>query len=973
MKETLLCKQILQGDTLVLVARSNLTSERRVRIAGIACPRLGLKTATSETKDEPYAFEAREFTRTHTIGKDLQVTIIPNKGKLESAQIAVDGKDLAALLVEAGLANVLPGSKLSNVAHLEELRVRARQNGKGIHNTSPPPSAVRTVKYATGDVNFVRGVVEEHLHEEIEGIIEYVRDGSHLTVYFPSESLQVQISVTGISCPGFRGGQAEPLAEEAKQFVEFRLLNRSIPFVIDGHDNYGTMWATPKHPRGSVPELLLSEGLAQINDMSIKCLSKSSEELVNYRAAQKAAQLVSKGVWKNKPVSTTIVAAPAEPRETIDMGDAAAYDKMYPARVMDVSSGDSLMVVNLSRLTSQSAPAMSDVASNERRIYLSSIRAPRPRTRARDGEPWWQDAINLVKQMVAGKRVKIVVDYVRTPQPSATGGELPPASDDYGRLHFCTVFVSERESVNAELVRRGYARVQRHRQNEDKSAIYDELNDLEEEAKAAKRGLHSPDEPPKYRVNDLVGPENTQKARSLEASLRRTAKFQGQVDHVFNAARYVISIPSEHCRLTFLLAGVRAPQMGRVTAEHATEAQPFAEEATAWARWHLLHRKVQIELLQCDRGGNFIGHLHMAGATLNATSSLNYKCLAEGCGRTDGMTRLSRYAESLFEAEKKAVSQRIGMWALPDLVNDYKEAAHLQPDIDDDAKTTDATPPRIETVVEAFSERFHQQRVFVCFAESVDSFYVQLEDDAELSKIMELCDDAGKLVASEDVPSPDKYTMSRPPKVGDIVLAQFSKDDVWYRARVVGSSGVNLKIQYLDFGNTESVSVTRLARLPPALNLISRPPQCLNVKLAGVKTVREFAKSATDALEETCGDNVLRLDVSSDKSMTASPTSVYLTLCQTTSATAGGGSAGAPSKAAWAAASVLSSGSAKTVNEVLMEKGLVKLAVGGGVAGDIMRRLRVAEQSARQRRLGMWYYGDIGDSDDEDDMPQLRR
>lgn len=61
------------------------------------------------------------------------------------------------------------------------------------------------------------------------------------------------------------------------------------------------------------------------------------------------------------------------------------------------------------------------------------------------------------------------------------------------------------------VVARGFAAVTRHRSDEERSRVYEKLLELEELAKAAKRGVHSSKEPPPTRTNDVSIPGNAQR------------------------------------------------------------------------------------------------------------------------------------------------------------------------------------------------------------------------------------------------------------------------------------------------------------------------------------------------------------------------------------------------------------------------------------------------------------------------------
>uniref|UniRef100_A0A8C6EHH9 Tudor domain-containing protein 1 n=1 Tax=Microcebus murinus TaxID=30608 RepID=A0A8C6EHH9_MICMU len=72
------------------------------------------------------------------------------------------------------------------------------------------------------------------------------------------------------------------------------------------------------------------------------------------------------------------------------------------------------------------------------------------------------------------------------------------------------------------------------------------------------------------------------------------------------------------------------------------------------------------------------------------------------------------------------------------------------------------------------------------------------------------------------------------PTIGDICCAQFSEDDQWYRASVLAyASEESVLVGYVDYGNFEILSLTRLCPIIP--KLLELPMQAIKCVLAGVK------------------------------------------------------------------------------------------------------------------------------------------
>ena len=65
--------------------------------------------------------------------------------------------------------------------------------------------------------------------------------------------------------------------------------------------------------------------------------------------------------------------------------------------------------------------------------------------------------------------------------------------------------------------------------------------------------------------------------------------------------------------------------------------------------------------------------------------------------------------------------------------------------------------------------------------------------------------------------------------VGDCFLAKASEDGIWYRAEVSSVSEKAVKVLYVDYGNTESLSLTDTLPVPAHLARLRR--QALNYQL----------------------------------------------------------------------------------------------------------------------------------------------
>lgn len=75
--------------------------------------------------------------------------------------------------------------------------------------------------------------------------------------------------------------------------------------------------------------------------------------------------------------------------------------------------------------------------------------------------------------------------------------------------------------------------------------MYDRLLELEEMAKAAKRGVHSPKEAPVARTNDVSLPGSAARAKQYLPHFQRAGRMAAVVEYASSGHRLKIHIPRE--------------------------------------------------------------------------------------------------------------------------------------------------------------------------------------------------------------------------------------------------------------------------------------------------------------------------------------------------------------------------------------------------------------------------------------------
>ncbi|KAM6416098.1 tudor domain-containing protein 1 [Rhynochetos jubatus] len=99
------------------------------------------------------------------------------------------------------------------------------------------------------------------------------------------------------------------------------------------------------------------------------------------------------------------------------------------------------------------------------------------------------------------------------------------------------------------------------------------------------------------------------------------------------------------------------------------------------------------------------------------------------------------------------------------------------------------------------------------------------------------------------------------PAVGNVCCAQFTEDNLWYRAAVIAYvSEDSVLVGYIDYGNFEVLQLTRLRPMIP--RLMDLPAQAIRCTLAGVKPpLGAWTSKATSFMQQLVKDKVFTVKV----------------------------------------------------------------------------------------------------------------
>ncbi|KAI8872635.1 hypothetical protein GQ42DRAFT_161125 [Ramicandelaber brevisporus] len=975
-----LVKLAYSGDTVVLaygVSRpGHPAEERQFGLQHVTTPRLG--SQKKESDDEVYAYEARNFLRQLAVGKQVKVDVKREVGDREYGHLTLvhNGEDVATELVRKGWAKVsdqaysfydslldsgrAPRSpeqqeRFTYISKLVELELQARDEAIGIFGARTK-ALTRHQTFEDDPVKFLN----KYKGKALDGIVEQARDGSTLRVALhlpnwkkPTSVQYILVALTAIKTPQFRKGIPdmpdvdEPFGEEAKLFVESRLLQRQVIVHLEGPATSpnGPFSATVLHPAaGNIAKYLLEAGLAKYVEWSASMLTDQNmkQELCNAEAHAKNNHLK---LWSAAAAAAAGSASssssePAGASRGVAGSSASSGDgKDYEATVIRIVSGDQLQI----RQSRTGA---------ERRVQLASIR--QPKANVKEEEAYSQQAKEYLRKKLIGKIVRLHADYTK------------PAVANFDAIDCVTVYVPGTKGTSAtdisndiavQLVERGLAGVIRHRRDDDSRALnYPALVEAEQAAKDKNKGMHSTK--PAAPVELVDASANAARAKSHLFAFQRQGKLGGVVEHVINGSRFRISIPKEKISILFALSGVRAP---RVATASTAASEPLGAESLEFTVNRCLQRDVEVEFDGVDKAGAFLGTLWIKGEN-HALSLLS-----------EGLAHLNEYSaeqnphtNQLFAAVRSAQSARKGVHVDytgddDDDDNNSNESSSAQKAVSPEQDAAAATPAQ-------------KQYLDIVISEIVDAshFYIQNASQSSVETLESLME---KLRINPPSSAPSTgFT----PKVGLLCCAPFSADRQIYRARITKlynspSEGRLADVLFVDFGNSESVPISELTPLPAEMSSI--PGQAIEARLAFVKTPKRDSEYGEDAYQKFREMVEGRRLVGCVEWTSSSSSSSANTRSANTSGGPWGGAAAASS------APKNNSSSAKVINLTLFDPQLstsldtslnAELVSAGyavldksrctpavlAAASHIVSSVETRQQRAKQTHIGVWEFGD---------------
>jgi len=875
-------KQILSGDNVTIRGkpRGGPPLEKQLALSNIVAPRLARRAYGdgAETFDEPYAWEAREFLRKKLIGKEVQFFV--------EYTTPGTGREYGCVYYKSGSGELKSITEELVAEGLVEVRrggIKPSDDQTKLIDLEDMAKAAKKGKWSDNNT-------EDHIRNiswDIENPRMFVDQKKGKPCDAIIEMIRDGSTVRAFLLPNF-------------EHITLMLTGIKCPTTKrDGEEEPFTMEAkyfTDCRLLQRDLQIVL-EGVSNNNFLGTvihpagniaelllregfaRCVDWSMGVLSSgpelYRQAERSAKEKQLRIWKDY-----VATSPA----------LSIKEQEFTGKVVEVVNGDAVMVKTQ--------------AGEVKKIFFSSLRPPRAQPKddgvvengpSRDGKrgrplydiPYMFEAREFLRKKLIGKKVNVHIDYIK------------PANDGYPERTCATLTISDINVAEA-LISKGLATTLRHRQDDDlRSSCYDDLLAAENRAAKNGKGLHSKKEPPAHRIADLSG--DVGKSRQFLPFLQRAGRSSAIVEFVASGSRFRLYLPKETCLLTFLLAGISCPRKEAFNPDGAqiSQNEPMGNEAFQFSKEHALQHEVEVAVENIDKGGNFIGWVFADNVNISIA------LVEQGLSKVHFSAERTAYYKELTMAEERAKSKKLGVW------KDFVEVVHETSVVED----TERKPTYKKVIVTVVNQGIEFWAQHLDNAAAFEQMQQQLRSDL-----------------TDNPPLPGSVS----PRRGDLVAALFV-DGLWYRAKIEKVEKDKVHVRYIDYGNDEYVSATKLARLPP--QFASFLPMARQYNLACLKTPPDedfledlYNNFAQQALNQEFSLNVEYKVNNQD----------FVTLSN-------------PDKKRDLAATLLTLGVALV--DKRREKRLQKL----------VHEYTLAQDTARKNRVNLWRYGDLT----EDDAPEF--
>ena len=784
-----LVKGVLSGDTIIISGALSkdysLPEEFNLTLTGVFAPKIG---NSSKLEEEPYSFESREFLRKLIIGKVViyKVDYVHNDRKF--GHIKFENKLINAEILKNGYAKIgfLPKDqeKLSKSELWLAIKAAEKEgieNKRGIYEKKEENEEneeknkhVRKL----GNLNEMeeaqkklKEIIEKG--EELDAIVEHVFNTAMVSVYIPSLSCFAKVNLRFVQIPSNTKDERLCLNHD----VKLKLYDMDENFNLTGDINL-----LIEKKLQNLSQYLLRTGFCKSftgGNKNPKIFNLTDINIA--RSAENEAKAKRAGLWKNENIPE------------IKKIKKEFEEDLTQAKCVMVNSGDSLTVLNKKK--------------EEVRIFLSNLKAPALAKFGTDeqNKPWAFQSKEFIRKKLVGKILMCDLDYIHT-----INIENPKKEETKRVMKFYTVYYpdekGENQCINVELIENGLANLTNYKiEQGNPSKEFDSMIKAEQEAKKAKVGLHSNITPPLCTYSDLIVAGKTKKKEFINF-LNGLNHINCVIDFCFSASKLKLRLDEKQVMIPFNLLGVKSFQNDK---NNSSLFQKYFKISHDFVVDTILQRDAICDIIQSDKIGNYFGNLIFNGKNFGTTLIENG--LAVVSERSFDLGK-NRYIDEMKKAEKSAMENKKGLWAVEGLAKLVKGEENIE----------------VSNTITKFEKIDKDIKIRITDEIDLDKFFCNFLPNKTLDKIEEVLADYDDGIETAEKLSP-------PIKQGTLCAARFPDDDKYYRAVIKKFSKEKneYQVEFIDYGNIEWVKLNDLIKLDGKIS--SFPPQAMICGLAYLK------------------------------------------------------------------------------------------------------------------------------------------
>ena len=795
-----LVKGVLSGDTIIISGALSkdysLPEEFNLTLTGVFAPKIG---NSSKLEEEPYSFESREFLRKLIIGKVViyKIDYVHNDRKF--GHIKFENKLINAEILKNGYAKIgfLPKDqeKLSKSELWLAIKAAEKEgieNKRGIYEKKEENEEneeknkhVRKL----GNLNEMeeaqkklKEIIEKG--EELDAIVEHVFNTAMVSVYIPSLSCFAKVNLRFVQIPSntkdpelFKIGKAKSERLCLNHDVKLKLYDMDENFNLTGDINL-----LIEKKLQNLSQYLLRTGFCKSftgGNKNPKIFNLTDINIA--RSAENEAKAKRAGLWKNENIPE------------IKKIKKEFEEDLTQAKCVMVNSGDSLTVLNKKK--------------EEVRIFLSNLKAPALAKFGTDeqNKPWAFQSKEFIRKKLVGKILMCDLDYIHT-----INIENPKKEETKRVMKFYTVYYpdekGENQCINVELIENGLANLTNYKiEQGNPSKEFDSMIKAEQEAKKAKVGLHSNITPPLCTYSDLIVAGKTKKKEFINF-LNGLNHINCVIDFCFSASKLKLRLDEKQVMIPFNLLGVKSFQNDK---NNSSLFQKYFKISHDFVVDTILQRDAICDIIQSDKIGNYFGNLIFNGKNFGTTLIENG--LAVVSERSFDLGK-NRYIDEMKKAEKNAMENKKGLWAVEGLAKLVKGEENIE----------------VSNTITKFEKIDKDIKIRITDEIDLDKFFCNFLPNKTLDKIEEVLADYDDGIETAEKLSP-------PIKQGTLCAARFPDDDKYYRAVIKKFSKEKneYQVEFIDYGNIEWVKLNDLIKLDGKIS--SFPPQAMICGLAYLK------------------------------------------------------------------------------------------------------------------------------------------